>query len=707
MTLFEEQNRMIQSRFPGVHKALPGPAARALDDFAIEPARKQGTAVHKRLPDGRIHRVHSMFDPASEAEKVIAHFDVQPGSLVIMQGLGLGYPLPALHALWGEKDITIVALEREAALFSLGMEQVDMRAALNNPRLILKCGDLTSFTEEETGALARFSHRHVIWINLPGPYQLNLEHYQEAANVLRGMIPQGNRVIVLGLDGAEPSIVEKLCGAGKLPTLAHIMKNGAFTRLRSTTPPHSGPAWAAFSTGCNPGKTGAYSFQRLAPGKYEQEPLFSRHVRAEKMWQAANRHGKTAGVLNVPLTQPPDPVDGFMVSGLPSHEKHCHPPDILAEFMEKIPDNVDGPAQVLDWDPYCMAIFIRDMNRSNTLDYASQQHPTDLQIAVFDLLDRVQHRYMHMTGPSQPFYNPEHASTLGDAVETAYGIMDTIVQKVLLKMAPGDTLFIVSDHGFRACPGVFHLTGFLHREGYLTLTGEHNPATALINKNEEVYQATDWSRTRAFVVNDDLMTSAGIRLNVRGREPGGIVEPGAEYESLRDELMGKLGEITHPESGRRIMENIYKREDVFSGPYADEAPDILLESAHRLAPGIAPGVVFSRIAPPGPKQQYLTFHFTGFHAQDGIFMALGKNIRTRAPLEKADMADVAPTILHALQCPVCEGLDGRVIPVFNDAFMRRCPVRSEPARGAAGAVPDASDEDKQQAMKHLEGMGYL
>ncbi|MHC4718723.1 MAG: alkaline phosphatase family protein, partial [Planctomycetota bacterium] len=124
------------------------------------------------------------------------------------------------------------------------------------------------------------------------------------------------KVMVIGLDAATLELVEIWAGQGRLPNLARFIEEGACGTLTSTLPAISPAAWSAFATGCNPGKTGIVDFCQLSADSYEAGFVSSAAVRARTFWDIAGEQGIRGGVINVPVTYPPRPFNGFIITGL-------------------------------------------------------------------------------------------------------------------------------------------------------------------------------------------------------------------------------------------------------------------------------------------------------------------------------------------------------------------------------------------------------
>ena len=124
------------------------------------------------------------------------------------------------------------------------------------------------------------------------------------------------RVLVIGLDGVTFDLLGPWIEAGELPNLRRLMEQGAWGRLQTTMPPISSSSWSSFLTGVNPGKHGIFDFARRVPGTYDQELTNAARRHGRSLWRILSDAGRRVGVVNVPMTFPPEPVNGFLISGM-------------------------------------------------------------------------------------------------------------------------------------------------------------------------------------------------------------------------------------------------------------------------------------------------------------------------------------------------------------------------------------------------------
>jgi predicted AlkP superfamily phosphohydrolase/phosphomutase len=211
----------------------------------------------------------------------------------------------------------------------------------------------------------------------------------------------------------------------------------------------------------------------------------------------------------------------------------------------------------------------------------------------------------------------------------------------------------------------------------------------------------DWSRTKAYCPS---APGSGLWINLKGREPEGIVSPGADYERVVKELTEKLLAYRDPKTGEAIVTAVHRREDVYAGPHAEGGADLQIETGRTVC--MIEGLGRKSLMPAGkaPEER------TGNHARDGILLAWGPDVRRGETLATRAIEDVAPTVLHLLGLAVDADMDGRVlVDALRPDFMAAHPivVNDEPY-----ALPESgpfrySADDEQRIQDMLEGLGYV
>ncbi len=549
------------------------------------------------------------------------------------------------------------------------------------------------------------------------------------------------RAVVVGLDGGSWGVLDGFVRAGHMPNLERLIERGRRSTLRSTTPPITPVAWASFATGMEPGGHGVFGFgsQRAAPGSYMPPPARRDTIAAPTLWRRLTEEGMVSIVLNVPLTYPPEPIRGSLVTGMftPGLQSDCtYPPELKGVLSERdsMPRFNTRAAAGLR---AALEAGSHDAIRRAKLDYLSDlddmtEHLVralrylgsgefDLMAAVFVATDRVQHW----------MWDEVLAAATGECDEIGTRICELYrnVDKgigVATELAGEDgAIFLMSDHGFGSCAGQFAVNAVLVDRGYAAARRQRLlPKVKRMLRRAAVpnrlrrkvslskigqravgaMDALDWARTSAYFVPG----TNGVRINVRGREVNGIIKPGAEYERLRIELRDILTEAADPETGARPIERVQLREHVYDGELVQWAPDLILlpgeERGYVLAAG-DPGADGPITHPP---------HSRGSHRQSGIFLAHGPGIGEGVANAEVAICDVAPTIMKWLGVPVRDHMDG--VPLDAVASPVRVGRSAEPHTfpgAAAGRSGEAAGDGKytrteeEIIRRRLEDLGYL
>jgi predicted AlkP superfamily phosphohydrolase/phosphomutase len=281
----------------------------------------------------------------------------------------------------------------------------------------------------------------------------------------------------------------------------------------------------------------------------------------------------------------------------------------------------------------------------------------DLVVGVLESTDRVQHMFWRFLDPTHPMYDPAEAAKYADAIERVYKRCDQLLGEVLQRVPPDTLVMVLSDHGFHSFRQSVNLNTWLVEQGYIA-----RPGQPLGDKNLEdmfggggqFWENVDWTRTRAYSLG-----LGQIYFNLRGREGQGIVAPGGDYRRLADELAARLLTMTDPKTGARIVSAVYKRDEVYSGPYLGNAPDLQVGFAdgYRVSwqtslGGSPPGLVY-----PNMKK------WSGDHCSfDAATIPGALLINRKLTADRARIIDIAPTVLKYFGVGIPKEMDGR--PLF-------------------------------------------
>jgi predicted AlkP superfamily phosphohydrolase/phosphomutase len=281
----------------------------------------------------------------------------------------------------------------------------------------------------------------------------------------------------------------------------------------------------------------------------------------------------------------------------------------------------------------------------------------DLLVGVTESTDRVQHMMWRFLDTTHPMYDAALAARFGDAIERVYRRADELVGAVVSRVEPGTLVIVMSDHGFHSFRTAVNLNTWLVQEGYLAVTGARTNEKTLDNLflgSGQFWENVDWSRSRAYA-----MGLGQVFFNVKGREGRGIVEPGDDYRRLADELSTKLKGMTDPATGARIVSNVYKRDDIYTGEFVKDAPDLQvgMVDGYRVSWQTTLGGSPAGISYPNMKKW--SGDHCGFDYQSipGVIIA-----NRRFTSQGAGVIDLAPTILKYFNVAIPAAIDGK--PLF-------------------------------------------
>jgi predicted AlkP superfamily phosphohydrolase/phosphomutase len=527
------------------------------------------------------------------------------------------------------------------------------------------------------------------------------------------------RIMVVGWDGADWRILEPMLRDGRLPVLQRLIAEGVSGPLRSTIPTHSYTAWASFMTGKNPGKHGIYTFGRYIPTQSVQSmPADRLSIVGETFFEILSRHGRKVGTAHIPLSFPPAVVDGFWVSGMviPKGASYTYPAD-LQSILEthtgtSFADRVGWAMLENEWEQVFDRTEVITQAQIQGLFYLLDHQAWDVFTYVFVSPDRLQHISMRLLDESHPDYDVELSQHYLPRIYEHFELLDMTLGKILKRVGKDTLLLLVSDHGFRSCWCGWSAEAWLRERNYLKfrrnwpelqrllqimiriIARSPDQRRMLLRKwTRRLIGGVDWSCTRAYVASP---LEQGIRINLQGREPFGIV-PLSEYEQLREHLRAEIRALRDPDTGQLLVSEVYLREELYQGLKVEEAPDLVFN--------FAPGVAVPKKSPERGHYITPTGWKSGEHDLDGILVAYGPHVAAGRRLEHARLIDIAPTILQIMDVPILEDMDGTFLAdLFYDAAI--APVRRETSQAYQAEASVYTPEEEEQMKEYLRSLGY-
>lgn len=504
--------------------------------------------------------------------------------------------------------------------------------------------------------------------------------------------PAGPRVLVVGWDGAGFELLDPLLAEGRLPHLADLMRRGRTAVLESTRIPISSAAWTSAMTGVGPGETGVYGFFEPAPEGYEVQLIDSHSNQAPPLWRILSGRGVGVSVFGVPVTWPPEPVNGVMVSGmLAPHDggfalPAAYEQDLLARGF--VPDlgvwrsgSLSDAGRVREQLAIKEAALLQQLRRDDWSCF----------VTVFKCLDVVSHQAWNEL--------PE-----GPAAQLAIEL-DRVLGRLVEAAGPGTDVFVVSDHGFRRYPRALDLEAFLIAGGWTVRAEEaaaQEPvAGPLAEARPRLHRARlgrlDLPRCRALAA-DCEGNFGSLRLNLEDREPSGLVSE-AEREATLAELEAALRALEV--DGESVVREVWRGEELMPGPHRRALPDLVFETVPDLRVVVGDS---ARLVTPSPRP------FPD-HAFEGIAVLAGPSVRPAPSRGRWQIDDVTPTVLHLLEQPLHAEMTGSAhaevlarprasvrVPRAEDPTLRtREVLEREGARSA---------DEQRELLQALQAMGY-
>lgn len=504
-----------------------------------------------------------------------------------------------------------------------------------------------------------------------------------------------SRVLIIGLDVGDGRLIEQWAREGYLPVINSVMRNGARGSLGTSAEALHVSGWPSLYTGTLPGKHGIYYTYQPAPGLQGARRFGPDQYGYPPLWQLLSEGGKSCVVLDAPYTHPHGHFSGIQVFEWGTWAWYWKPMSTPAWIMREL---------TRQCGPYPLG-FEANQIGLNSLDPAELQErltkaaackakgvqwlmtkaPWDLFMVVFGET----HAAAHYCWPSA---NCSPAAISADtsykSLRTVYEAVDHAIGAILGSMSDEVTVFIVSVDGVGPNYSGWHLLPeVLQRLGFTAASdrggSEDSPGSQQDRTKKDLFKRMrdlvpvelrrnisrrlptrwrdslflrwstaniDWAKTRAYCLPTDL--EGCIRINLRGREPQGIVNDGTEYEDICKKLTTCLEHLINPLTGRPAVRQVIRTGDLLPGARRHYLPDLITlwsdeaEITEIHSPEI--GVVSA----PSPDAR------TGTHRPPGFMVARGPHVRCGHVLTGGHVVDFAPTVLSQFGMPKPQHMDG-------------------------------------------------
>ena len=451
------------------------------------------------------------------------------------------------------------------------------------------------------------------------------------------------RIVVLGLDSFDPALARELAAAGRLPAIAELLETGAEAQTRNPYGLFVGALWPTLMTGRSAAQVGYHSWLEVDPATYERRVRSTDELAGRPFWHSLSDAGLRVAAIDVPHSRAQGRLNGIEISEWGCHDRHFglrgSPAGLAAEVVER-----HGTHPVLGIDPFAVRDFAPDdeFAREGTIRTPDEdaelaegllagidakrrlslelleREPWDLYLCVFGESHAAGHHFWHHHDAAHPRHDAAVAARLADPLARIYERLDLAVGEQLERCGPETTFVLLLSHGMSSHHDATHLLEEVLRrldeferqgaagggqarrakEAFLALPpsarrAARRPAAAVLRRAARrrrlenwwgEHADHDWTGQRWFLAPNNTVYG-GVRINLRGREPGGVVEPGADYDAACEQLAQDLLELVNVETGEPVVNGVSRTEDHYERSRGRRAP----RPVHRLEPRAAGG----------------------------------------------------------------------------------------------------------------------
>lgn len=494
-----------------------------------------------------------------------------------------------------------------------------------------------------------------------------------------------SRTLVLGLDSIDLKLVEKWASQGLLPFFAALRNDGPLVRLAALSRVLQGSIWPSILTGLSPGHHGQYYRSQLVGGTYHADRRFAGDVMGDRFYRHLGAHGVRCAVVDVPTDVVYADFPGLQVvdwgAEFQYSEFSTQPPELKAKIEARFGkhlftdygttgDSVEDHRKLRDELENAVKV------KSALVRQLLERNDLDLILAVYGEPHKAGHFFWKYLDPQHPDHVPG-VPDMHTAILAQYQLIDRELAALAKMLRPQDNLVIFADHGMQAnYRGEHFMDLILERLGLCEarrarlwggssdsgrvdvvrrgvkrslhrLLRRIAPAkvTSRLRRKFGAASRIDWSRTRAIALPTDR--NSYVRINVRGREPQGAVEPGEDYEATLQMVEREFRALVNGETGEAAVEEVFRAQELYPGPRAAELPDLVILWSSKSPINVLESPRLGRL------EMRPTERRSGNHRPEGFVLAQGPAFKSGRVELQGDILQIPPTLLalHGVSCP--------------------------------------------------------
>jgi predicted AlkP superfamily phosphohydrolase/phosphomutase len=507
---------------------------------------------------------------------------------------------------------------------------------------------------------------------------------------------QPPKIVCIGIDAGDKDLIRQWAQEGVLPIFRMLFDTTAWAFTQNPIAIEASSAWPSFYTGALPGRTGQYIGRvHFCPKTYEDRvPYEKQEITVDPIWTRLSRAGKRVAVIDAPYTLLEEGLNGVQLIDWGTHARaggkgvRTWPPQLVQEVIARFGEDKVGesdaarPRTAHEHNVFRKKLIDRIARKTALALHILQQSDWDFYLIVFGEAHSAGHNCWYLHDPTHPRHDKALARKVGNPIKDIYIKMDAAMGEILNRLGPDTLAFVFLSHGM----GPHHSgSEFLDDILFRLEKGRGSAMRELIadvvkgiwirlpHSLRNILMPLRHLANRALVENkkadrqyfemENNYKTAGVRINLIGRERKGKVKQGEEYEALCKQLTEDLLSLINPATGRPLVNQIYRTKELYDGPRLNDLPDLLVDW-NREAP------IEAACSPKiGTMKNRRLIGRSGDHRPQGMIFARSRSIRPGQVHRTVPVIDFAPTF-GALLGVELQGIDGQPVPEFCDLKVR-------------------------------------